>query len=336
MGGALHYGLQLDTTTGLPSRVWYDFRFGKTSPNAEKPVLYADRVIYVVDNKLVIRPVAGGSINTDIQPNVGGGTITTSPTLVQEGNKYILFVGTSNGYVMSSSLTNNGSVGTFYQVGYTGYNETLNYVLYSKTTQFEYITAQSKTRITNFKHQFISTSQNVNGAGNSSVGTTNYWIKIWTTTLGSSQEWDFNNQNNTIQPTIIPPLPTNGEITDRVTSLAGFVGVPFTVTSNDNNCISFARLYLVPLDTTWHYYSTYYFGQVFTSPYVSLGTNTAYSAQPLYLNGRIILHGHSEQNSDTSKEGLDNPLEFFPIPPNKGSGRRGWREIIKDLPNIIY
>ena len=148
MGGALHYGLQLDATSGLPSRVWYDLRTGKTSPNAEKPVLYGDRVVYIVDNKLVIRPVAGGGTNTDSQPNVGGGTITTSPTVVQDGSTYTLFVGTSNGYVMSASLTSGGSVGSFTQVAYTGYNEALSYVVYSKTTQFEYVTAQSKTRVT--------------------------------------------------------------------------------------------------------------------------------------------------------------------------------------------
>jgi hypothetical protein len=306
MGGALHYGLQLDATSGLPSRVWYDLRTGNTSPNAEKPVLYADRVVYIVDNKLVIRPVAGGGTNTDSQPNVGGGTITTSPTVVQDGDNYTLYVGTSNGYVMSASLKpDNGTVGSFSQVGNTEANQALTYVVYSKTTEFEYLTAQSKTRVTTFKRKLSSSSGNGNKGGGG--GNSNPWVKIWMTTL-----------------------PSGGEITDRVTSLAGFIGIPFTMPPEDGSCTGSARLYLVPLDTAWRYYSTYYLGQTFASPYLSLGTGTALSAQATYLNGRMILQGHSGQNADPNKQGLDNPLEFVPIPPNKGPGRRGWREIVKD------
>lgn len=311
--GEIHYGLQLNATTGLPARVWYDVRAGKTSPNAEKPVVYLDRAVYVVDDKVIVRPVAGGNPDTDPNsaPNVGGGTIKSSPTIVQTGTNYNLLVGTSNGYVMTASLASNGNLGSFNQVGYTGFNEAITYVVYTKTVDYEYVTAQSKTRVTTFKRR---------------VNTTNNWTKIWSTTLGSASEWDFATGTSK-GTTTVPALPGTGEITDRVTSLGGYIGIPFTIPASGDSCDGTARLYLAPLDPTLSYYAIYYLGQSFSDPYLALGTGNALSAQGMYLDGRMMMQGHSEKNL-TGAEGLDNPLEFVPIPPNKGPGRKSWREVL--------
>ena len=311
--GEIHYGLQLNATTGLPARVWYDVRAGKTSPNAEKPVVYLDRAVYVVDDKVIVRPVAGGNPDTDPNsaPNVGGGTIKSSPTIVQTGTNYNLLVGTSNGYVMTASLASNGNLGSFNQVGYTGFNEAITYVVYTKTVDYEYVTAQSKTRVTTFKRR---------------VNTTNNWTKIWSTTLGSASEWDFATGTSK-GTTTVPALPGTGEITDRVTSLGGYIGIPFTIPASGDSCDGTARLYLAPLDPTLSYYAIYYLGQSFSDPYLALGTGNALSAQGMYLDGRMMMQGHSEMNL-TGAEGLDNPLEFVPIPPNKGPGRKSWREVL--------
>lgn len=308
--GEIHYGLRLGATTGLPERVWYDVRAGQTSPNAEKPMVYGDKAVYVVGNKLVIRPISGGNPSTDTTPNVGGGTITSSPTIVQSGTSNDLLVGTSNGYVMTASLSSNGNL-NFNQVGYTGFNEAITYVVYTKTVDYEYVSAQSKTRVTTFKHR-INTNTN--------------WVKIWSTTLGSASEWDFATTASK-GTTTVPPLPDAGEITDRVTSLGGYIGIPFTLPPSGDSCDGTARLYLAPLDPTLSYYAIYYLGQSFSDPYLALGTGNALSAQGMYLDGRMMMQGHSEKNV-TGAEGLDNPLEFVPIPPNKGPGRKSWREIL--------
>jgi hypothetical protein len=310
--GEIHYALSLNAN-GIPGRVWFDVRSGATSPNAEKPIIYSDKAIYVVGNKLVVRPISGGNPTMDTTPNVGGGTITSSPTLVRLGTNDTLLVGTSNGYVMNATLSSNGNVGSFDQVGYLGANEAVTYVVYTKTVDFEYVTAQSKTRVTTFKRRVTSTG-------------TGPWSKIWSTTLNSATEWDFATGASK-GATTVPALPSTGEITDRATSLGGYIGIPFTIPASGDSCDGTARLYLAPLDPTISYYAVYYLGQVFTDPYLSLGTGNAMSAQGMYLDGRMMMQGHSEKNA-TGAEGLDNPLEFVPIPPNKGPGRKSWREVL--------
>lgn len=311
-GGSIHYALQLDATTGLPSLVWKDVRLGQRSPNAEKPLVVSDQALYVVGDKLVIRPIAGGTISHDAKPNLGGSPVmTSSPTIINNNGVYTLYVGTSNGYVWSATPnTSNWNPGTFSQVKYTGIDKPLTYVVYSKTVDHEYLTAQSAVHVTTIKRKVNTTS----------------WTKIWTTTLGSSSEWDF--KPGAPKGTIpVPALPDTGEITDRVTSVGGYISIPFTIPSASDSCDGTARLYLAPLDPTWSYYAIFYLGHAFNDSYLSIGTGMALSAQATYLDGRMMLDAHSEKNM-TGAQGMDNPIEFRPIPPNKGPGRKSWREII--------
>ncbi|WP_153004454.1 hypothetical protein [Tepidimonas taiwanensis] len=326
-GGELHFGLRINASTGLPERVWMDARSGQSSPNAERPIFFNDRVAYIVGNRVVIRPATGGNPETDQQPNLGGATITSSPTIVaspsstsnnnNNGNNnnnrdpFTLLVGTNTGKVMSAGVSNSGAVGSFTEIGSIGASEAVRYVVYTRTVDAEYVTAQSIARVTTFKRALT-------GSGG--------WVRIWTSSRGSAQEWEFPSGTSK-SSTPIPALPSTGEITDRVTSIGGFITIPFTLPPPSGACEGEARLYVVALDPAFAYYAPYYRDQRLTAAYITVGSGTAFMAQGFYLDGRMVAQGHSEKNTD-NRQGLDDPIEFAPIPPNKGPGRRSWREII--------
>lgn len=321
--GAIHFALELNANFDLMKTLWIDERSGKKSPNAETPIYTNGAVIYVVDNKLVIRNLATGAEIYNALPLVGS-TISSSPYVYHPADDDpIIYLGTSNGNVFKATLPdkipNNWS---WTQIGNAPSlltAEPVLYILFTKTSDNSYLTLQAESRITTYKLDNTPSDKNEKKS-------TETWLPLWTSAVGSAQLRN-PSTGNMEASTLLPAL--GAKISDKASSLGGFIFVPVTIFQSGRSCDSEARLYLIPLDPNLSYYKAFKDGSVINTGYISIGSGRAYTAQAIYLSGKFIVQGHSEQNSPATKLGLDDPIELRPIPPNSGPGRRSWREIIR-------
>lgn len=333
LGGRLHYSLKLTSAGALDSVVWLDHATSGSAPvhRVEAPVVTATRALYLsAGNSLKVR-----SINAPGAPTVNlvisGFIATSAPALIPRADgSQTLFLGDSLGRMQQATLSSSGTLGNNPWTTLTPPNQTqallaiepVRYVVYTRISEVEYLTLQSDSRITTLKG-FVSIQGN-----NTSIT----WRELWTSTRSDSKQWRWSGSTRTEvtgSDKIIPGLPAEARLTDRSTTVGGFILSPVTLPPSETSCLGEARLYKLPLDPEVALYKVFYNGSELSAHFVSLGIGEALQAQPTFLNGTLMAQGHSQQNIG-GREGLDNPLSFRPIPPNSGPGRRGWREIIRD------
>lgn len=335
LGGRLHYSLKLTSAGALDRVVWLDHQTSGAAPThrVEAPVIATTRALYLgTGNSLKVRPISATSAPS-VNLNLSGFSATSAPTLIPRAHgSHTLFLGDSLGRVHQATLSSSGTLGNNPWTTLTPPNQTqallagepVRYVVYTRTSEAEYLTLQSDQRITTLK-AFVSTQ------GNNSNTT---WRELWTSTRSDSKQWRWSGTNHSTRTEvtgtekIIPSLPAEARLSDRSSTVAGFILSPVTLPS-ESGCQGEARLYKFSLDPEVALYKVFYNGSELSSHFVSLGSGEALQAQPMLLNGTLMAQGHSPQNTGGA-EGLDNLLSFRPIPPNSGPGRRGWREIIRD------
>lgn len=329
-GGSLHYALALTSTGGLDKVVWQDSASGNVTA---APVLFLDKTFYVTGNQLVWRGIAADDTQagSDAVPVTGGATVSTAPVVVKvsEDNTettLAIYVGDSSGtvhtrhyaYSKSSGSINLVSSEKWATVPMTGTGidapGRIQHLIYTQTLGAEYLTAQSDTRITTTKRRLP-------------VDNKNPWRAIWSSTRGGSQQLKYAD-GKAASANTVPELPSGAVITDRATSVGGFLLTPVGLGSD---CSSDARLYRFALDPEVAYYRAFQGALAWTEAFVTVGKGRAVSSSALYLNGKLSALGHSQQNGVASALGLDNPLEFRPLSTyeNTDLRRRSWREIIR-------
>lgn len=335
LGGRMHYSLKLTSAGALDRVVWLDHASSGSAPThrIEAPAVTSTHALYLgAGNNLKVRPINATGEPT-VNLSLSGFSATSAPTLIpRTDGSYTLFLGDSLGRVHQATLSSSGTLGNNPWTTLTPPNQTqallasepVRYVVYTRTSEAEYLTLQSDHRITTLKG-FVNTQGN---------NTSTTWRELWTSTRSDSKQWRWSGTNHSTRTEvtgsdkIIPSLPTEARLSDRSTTVGGFILSPVTLPS-ETSCLGEARLYKLPLDPEAVLYKVFYNGSELSAHFVSLGLGEALQAQPLFLNGTLMVQGHSPQNIGGG-EGLDNPLSFRPIPPNSGPGRRGWREIIRD------
>ncbi len=346
-GGAIHYGLNINSDGTLGDLAWIDARqaddsrattyaeLTATSPNAAAPVIFAEstgdnKALYIVNNKLVIRPYAGGSANVNTQPDLGGNVITSTPLVARKKRNVIentLYVGDNKGYVWTASLSSPENPGSFSKISSDtlGGSEPVRYLSIAQMGDYEYLVAQSDVRITAFKR--LTTSA------------TSTWSKAWTSTVGSATEWkpDGTTETNTTAGTNtskVQPLPTGAALKSKASILGGIVFAPVTI-EDPQACTTAAYEYLFNLENG-HFppgslYGAYYKNsKMLDNLYIGIGQ--AFAPQSMIFEGKLTVQGHSEQNATDANGnaagGLDNPIELRAA--KDLVGRRGWKELIED------
>ena len=332
LGGRLHYSLKLTSAGALDRVVWLDHATSGSAPvhRVEAPVVTATRALYLsAGNSLKVRPINAPGAPT-VNLVISGFIATSAPALIPRADgSQTLFLGDSLGRMQQATLSSSGTLGNNPWTTLTPPNQTqallaiepVRYVVYTRISEVEYLTLQSDSRITTLK-AFVSTQ-----GSNTSIT----WRELWTSTRSDSKQWRWSGSTRTEvtgSDKIIPSLPAEARLTDRSTTVGGFILSPVTLPS-ETSCLGEARLYKLPLDPVVALYKVFYNGSELSAHFVSLGSGEALQAQPMLLNGTLMAQGHSQQNIG-GREGLDNPLSFRPIPPNSGPGRRGWREVIRD------
>ncbi len=333
LGGRLHYSLKLTSAGALDRVVWLDHATSGSAPvhRVEAPVVTATHALYLsAGNSLKVRPINAPGAPT-VNLAISGFIATSAPALILRADgSQTLFLGDSLGRMQQATLSSSGTLGNNPWTTLTPPNQTqallasepVRYVVYTRISEVEYLTLQSDSRITTLKG-FVSTQGN-----NTSIT----WRELWTSTRSDSKQWRWSGSTRTEvtgSDKIIPGLPAEARLTDRSTTVGGFILSPVTLPPSETSCLGEARLYKLPLDPEVALYKVFYNGSELSAHFVSLGIGEALQAQPTFLNGTLMAQGHSQQNIG-GREGLDNPLSFRPIPPNSGPGRRGWREIIRD------
>lgn len=331
LGGRLHYSLKLTSAGALDRVVWLDHATSGSAPvhRVEAPVVTATDALYLsAGNSLKVRPINAPGAPT-VNLVISGFIATSAPALILRADgSQTLFLGDSLGRMQQATLSS-GTLGNNPWTTLTPPNQTqallasepVRYVVYTRISEVEYLTLQSDSRITTLK-AFVSTQ-----GSNTSIT----WRELWTSTRSDSKQWRWSGSTRTEvtgSDKIIPSLPAEARLTDRSTTVGGFILSPVTLPS-ETSCLGEARLYKLPLDPVVALYKVFYNGSELSAHFVSLGSGEALQAQPMLLNGTLMAQGHSQQNIG-GREGLDNPLSFRPIPPNSGPGRRGWREVIRD------
>lgn len=309
-GGSLHYALALDSNGQLSSMVWMDDRAGNI---LAAPTVLDNQAYYAISGKLVQRSIAVS--DTPVETSV---SLSAAPVLVKDATgQTVVYTGDSSGNVQKGIYGNNGRI-SWSTLTTTASNipatAPIQHLIYTQTLQAEYLTVQSGSRITTLKQSLPENNRNP-------------WRPIWSSAPGSSQQLNYAD-GRAASTNTVPALPSGAVITDRATSVGGFVLTPVTL---GTGCSAEARLYRFALDPEVTYYQAFINGSLWNTTFMALGSGKALSASPMYLDGKLSAQGHSQQNSVATKLGLDNPIEFRPVTTNSGSDlrRRSWREIIR-------
>lgn len=338
-GGAIHYGLNIGSDGSLGNVAWIDQRNASnttasgysdltgTSPNAAAPTVFANgaKVLYVVNNVLVIRPSAGGNPSYNAQPNLGGNTISTTPFISSAGD---LYVGDNKGFIWVASGIESGNP-SFSKLSTNSINGTttgsasdaVRYLGIVPMPDSTYLFAQSDTRLTVFKKKSGSTS----------------WKKAWTSTVGSSTLWDDNGTvvaaaSSTDKTKYIQTLPAGAKITAATNVTGGVIFLPVS-TEDPVTCAPQGSLYAFNIENGFFppnsLYGAYYFGNQLNDN-ITLGTGIALAPQSTVLNGGLYVEGQSQQNAPDANgnvaDGLDNPVNLKGGSALMGTG--DWRELI--------
>lgn len=309
-GGSLHYALALSSTGQLSSMVWMDDRPGSV---LAAPTVLDNQAYYAISGKLVQRSIA-----VNDKPVETDETLSAAPVVVKDATgETVVYIGNSLGNVQKGTYGSNGKISWSTLTTTTSSipaTAPIQHLIYTQTLQAEYLTVQSGSRITTLKQSLPENNRNP-------------WRPIWSSAPGSSQQLNYAD-GRAASTNTVPALPSGAVITDRATSVGGFVLTPVTL---GTGCSAEARLYRFALDPEVTYYQAFINGSLWNTTFMALGSGKALSASPMYLDGKLSAQGHSQQNSVATKLGLDNPIEFRPVTTNSGSDlrRRSWREIIR-------
>lgn len=329
-GGALHYALSLSSSGGLEKVLWMDARKASdvgdngtatlyadltgTSPNAAEQVVYSSRTLYIVNNIIITRKYADGSDVKSITPGQGI-TLTSTPLIALQDRKdakNMLYVGDSKGDIYTANMdSNNPSLAKLDVATGVSFGEVapIKYLTYTRMGDYEYLTAQSDTRLTVFKRQI---SDAVSPA-------TNKWQQAWTTDDAGTQAASVDH---------VQTIPTTATFSARVSVAGGVVSAPVSE-YNTTTCLADGYVYFFNLeDGQFPMGKVKYLGTTAITGNKQLGLGLATESTIQAFGGALSLQSQSEQNlpgvGGVSLPGADDRFEILG---NTLIERRGWREI---------
>lgn len=332
-GGALHYALKLDNNGDLDKVLWMDARkasdvgdmgtatlysdLSGTSPNAAEQVIFADRTLYIVNNRIVTRRYADGDDAHTVTPPPGV-TLTSTPLVALQDRKTVknvLYVGASNGNIYTANLDNSPitlkSLDVATGVSF-GEESPIKYLTYTRMGDYEYLTAQSDTRLTVFKRQI----------SDAAPPATNQWMLAWTTDDSGSRDASADH---------VQTIPTNAIFSARVSVAGGVVSAPVSV-YNKTTCLTDGYSYFFNLeDGKFPMSKVKYLGTTLITQNKLLGSGMATESTIQAFKGMLSFQSQSEQNvgttSGTGTAKANGADDRFEIVGGSVIERRGWREI---------
>ncbi|WP_156879015.1 pilus assembly protein [Oceanobacter kriegii] len=333
--GDLHYALKIDGSGNLSSALWTDQRSANL---AHSPLLMkigsTPYAIWLAGNSTVVARSLSSSPTEktyDVSNRLedSDSQLTAAPMAVVDyvldssGNARVqradLYLGDSDGYIYQGELVSGSSLNNNYRISTLGHigtsssaSDAVLYLEHATKSSAEYVTAQSSTRLKTFRMPSDDDD----------------YRPDWTSYAGGSGYWDESGTAYTAETTFTPntehiqKLPSSGAtITDRVTIAASVIFLPVQE-ETETSCNAY--YYLYRLEDGYFPGNTLYRTDL-TYDNVLIGTGTAYQANLMVLNNKVVVQGSSDTNLG-GISGVDDVFSFTTAP----SGRSGWREVTSE------